>query len=1271
MYPQVSGTVRDAFSKKKLPGADVDLKVWALLFPVTEASTETDEEGRYVFEDIKDIVTWEGGNTYEIVRLVEATHDGYSKVYEDVNGGSGLKYGQKFVVNDILLEPNAVLKGVVVDDKTGDGVASEVYIIDGSTTHAQPMLYATEFLAQYLDEGTTLVDELEEVPEEQTVSQGEGIAIFQPTGSQVAAEYHAQPAYFEMQVPAGDHLLVVKDDLNNYYIDTFNIKINKGDNLFNIRLNRMQHRLKVTVRQAPVEAGTSVQGVVGNVSPSGGTLQAGNVSNVANLDVTNTQGAYSGMTGPIRNARVKVKGRTDYHLTDSYGNVYLEFGGSDNFQVEVLAPEDASYEDKTVYMANFTESRDFKSETIELRQSAEIFGMVTAGNSPVEGAIVRAVVPGKNLFGITDAEGNYRIKGVPSGKSIKVQAMKSQSQYIGDERSVVPSLSNQEPVNFKLSVYEDMDITRILDFPLSVISLKEENGKVIINGEINDIPVNGQVDPVDQYSCLPFQNLQIVPGTQRNSMGIPYAHPAGDHIISTVNSYEVKLNNSLAGNILDTDKGIRILPGRGVSGVIQGRLKLNTDDSFLNEDADFGDTEIYACRIDNNKVTLDLPVIRSNAAHAFPDEGIPVCTGSLGDIEYTLYNFDARAAYTKSRIKDNKLLLDTKLSMQISNLDNYPMSINLGDVALAKYAITYSGTSSVLDIPIEKWSLRADQWSLNQSGLVLNSGNVQTHYASVQFTNMKVDAVTKELKNGTFNLSLLGLKDFTYVQVIGDASIFYDAGHWTLAVFPKTGASYCGYIPTLPGMAAGKNMDVQSIFLQSDLTGNFNLSKEKLKLYHLVDFKPMNLVVKDDYMDFAGVLDLGIPEVNARSAVVQYRKVNGTLAFRFRSFQFDFATNGVKLSFPVPDNALSVNGFHTNGSLYETGKYSVGVKLDHTIQSTIISTLPNQDFKIDQNGSRYLDDIVGDMKVKNKKWTNFIFSGDLVGCEGVEGNLTFEVKGEVSATGESVKMDKMNTPFGDMELEFDFTRRRLTGTLSVSQTMNGAGRVSGNAEAVFDGSGWYFCGGGTIEMFNNPYIKKASTAMLFGSYPELDDPYIREIFTLHTYTKKLPASLAAGINGFYTECISEFPIPYIPEIDIDLGVMTGELGVSVGGGFRTGINFTDNGTIFYAGTTTFVDAHIGVGGTVVVACAGSTFSANFAVSQFGEINTNGSWYVDGTSTLTLKGRAYVGGGCCNSECNYLGIPCPSPCVEDSWSGKKSIIFNAHMGSDGNYIHVNL
>ena len=535
--------------------------------------------------------------------------------------------------------------------------------------------------------------------------------------------------------------------------------------------------------------------------------------------------------------------------------------------------------------------------------------------------------------------------------------------------------------------------------------------------------------------------------------------------------------------------------------------------------------------------------------------------------------------------------------------------------------------------------------------------------ANVSFKNMEIEP--QQLKYGTFDLQTMNIRGIATFNVTGNASLIYQAAHWNLAIVPS--GSSCGYIDPLPGMPANQNIIVSSVYLKSDKSGTFSVESKPFKLYGIADFNPTSLNVYDNRIEFPGTVNLNIPDIPDHDAVITYRKPGSEVNFSFQPFTFDFNTKGVDLVFSLEENSFTSSGITAKGTLSEPNKYSVNVQLNHSSSTTEIVDIPGQTFPIDKAGNRKLSNFDGEMHVSSGQWSNFIFSGDLTGANGVAGKLTFVVNGDITAKDQSVQMDKISTPFGDLKLTYDFDKGRLVGILEIEQEIAGTGYIKGSAESVVDADGWYFCAGGILTIKNNPYIKSMSTALLFGDYPSLNDPFITQTFAEYSYTHSLPQAFQGQIKGFYIDGAATFPVPYIPDIDIDLVVVSGHVSVSAGGDFSLGMNFADAGTTIYTGAAVFINASIGIGGSVGIACAGASFGVNVEVAQQGELKSNGDWYLEGTNTLTLTGSAYAGFGCCDSDCDGYYV---CPCVSHKWSGGVSLQFVAHMGSDDNYFRIN-
>jgi hypothetical protein len=154
----------------------------------------------------------------------------------------------------------------------------------------------------------------------------------------------------------------------------------------------------------------------------------------------------------------------------------------------------------------------------------------------------------------------------------------------------------------------------------------------------------------------------------------------------------------------------------------------------------------------------------------------------------------------------------------------------------------------------------------------------------------------------------------------------------------------------------------------------------------------------------------------------------------------------------------------------------------------------------------------------------------------------------------------------------------------------------------------------------------------------------------------LPEIFPQAVKGFYFEGGISLPVPVIPSVDFDYGLVSGHLYVNIGGDMRNSMQFSD-GLTFGVGQSIFADVGIGLGGSVVLACAGCSANILAMVNFDGQVSTGGNWFVDGEGLITLKGSTYAGWGVCDSDCD--GILC------DKSSGSASVTFgvDAHYGTD--------
>jgi len=1312
-YKSGEGTALD--EGKMAEGVKVSLKTGWSFLNVLQGVTTTKDDGKFSFNA--------SSETGSVASFLTAEKEGYKTATSVLNNGVAIKKGQKFNAGTLYITTKAVFSGKIIDSDNGAGVRSHVSVQNGYTVYSSDPAFISKKLTDNLN--TLSQDELTQInttfaslnlgtmntvvanllSEEKAPSPASRFQT-KPKASMVnkaadvaspAMDFYRGPSLFALPSPSGTQTIIVDpDDRTNYFGDTLVVNLAEGNNTGVIKLSRKIHRIKLSVKVAATEQNSPLDngllgkdGRVPDKEPQSSLTNQKDTNKEAGL--LNKSGTKNGQSDDkksgkqnnqgnkatvpdlktvmdsykfyiVAGAKVKVVGRTDYVTTDEKGIAYLEFDGSDNFDIEVIPPKDRDLESTVRTFTGLSATKNYVEKEVSLKLAAQVSGVVTFNGQGVAGATVKLNYPGKDVETTTADDGSYTLHNVPAENSLDIEATKD--KYIGATQTIDVSYDGKSDVNFELTKSNEMDFSKMLGFPITVTKVEYNGDKTLISGNFVNLPRNGQIETEDENKELSFTGLEVAKGTVTGESGLPYPVPAASSFKVNENEAVLKMNNTFTGKLESDNNGIEIIKGASEnSGFIKGKVSVNTDISFQTNAVVFNAEKIYVKSSPSDQSPEAFNVIASDGGKPFDSNGIPLFNQNGKNINYTLYEFKSEAQAGTSRIDGNKVKLNTVLHTNLQNTGTADLAVQLGDIELTTQDVLPVSKNTPISMPLEQWSLKATRWTIDKSGFKLNEGEVVTHMANVSFTNMEIEP--DALKYGTFDLKQLNIRGLTNLIVTGNASLFYQAGHWNLAIVPI--GSSCGYINSLPGMPSGSKINITSVYLKSNKTGTFDVDTQPFKLYGIVDFNPTSLSVYDDRIEFPGTINLNIPDVAERSALIKYKKYGSEVKLYLQPYSFNFSTKGVDLAFSLDESSLSSTGFTAKGTLSEPGLYSVNVQLNKNATKTEIVDMAGQTFPIDKTGNRKLSNFDGEMHVNSNQWTNFIFSGDLAGTNGVSGRLTFTINGDITADNQSVNVSKIPTPFGDLKLTYDFDKGRIIGILEIDQDLAGTGYIKGSAESVIDADGWYFCAGGKITMKGNPYIKNASTAMLFGDYPSLNDPFITQTFSEYSYNHTLPKAFQGHISGFYIDGAAEFPVPYVPNIDIDLVVVSGHASVSAGGDFSLGMNFSDAGSTIYTGSAIFVNASIGVGGSVGIACAGASFGVNVELAQKGELSSNGDWFLEGTSTLTLTGSAYAGFGCCDSDCDGYWV---CPCVSDSWGGAVSLQFIAHMGSDDNYVKIN-
>jgi hypothetical protein len=386
----------------------------------------------------------------------------------------------------------------------------------------------------------------------------------------------------------------------------------------------------------------------------------------------------------------------------------------------------------------------------------------------------------------------------------------------------------------------------------------------------------------------------------------------------------------------------------------------------------------------------------------------------------------------------------------------------------------------------------------------------------------------------------------------------------------------------------------------------------------------------DDYLYIPG-LGFNIPKVTQSTAIKYFKDSNNKLAFGMDGLNINSnAGNGVYMKFGVNEQqqnsqVLDDWGFRSLGVVGEVGKFEKYCWLYHTVDSTSVlietpytmftTRQTYQKMAVGSETTTYLATLTGGMKVGNNKWNDFHFEGDLTGTKGITDDnkhLAFTVYGEIKADNQKISVKNVPTPFGGMNWVYDFENSRLTGTFDIHQNMGGI-KINGTSEIVVDGFGWYFLGGGTLEV---PGIGPGYAATLFGDYPTLPQT-VKSKFAQASYNKNLPKSFQKNISGFLFSGAASVPV-IIPHFNLDLGIFALGFGIDAGADVKVYKGFDEGGSTYGIGALGFIHAFLTMKS---ITCTTLSGDATLEAGVEGSYQTgSGTFNLDGCTSFSIGGH---------------------------------------------------
>jgi len=992
---------------------------------------------------------------------------------------------------------------------------------------------------------------------------------------------------------------------------------------------------------------------------------------------------------PIKGVSVRFDELNLSKVTNVGGIVEHAFENADsNFTIIVKGPSSGGqdYEERAIH-CKIPNTASWTLIDVWLKKATHFWGHVYVGTEKKPVATARVYIPGTPIEGTTDTTGYYYLSNVPFGWH-EVIAVKGGSGTIGDNAiinatetaiyvtfvmptpsPVVKKKPIQAPVDhidFNLKVYDAMDITHLMGFPIEVASLTPAPGGAKINGSFVSFPTNPQFS--SQTTSLSFNNVTIIPSATQTSQIfgkiVPVAEPKQLPVPTALNEMDVLVyGGAFKGKLVDKNIGIELHNDGTGLGVIKGKVFIKLSSFGINGFSFSGGAPYLTVPGPiPPKVQMRIPVITASGKAPIAGDGIPVVDSAGVAWKYSLYGFNVSTNAGGSYIHGDTLAAASRL--QVGLKKSTPVDINIGAVRLHPSKVELLNGASLPPIKLDQWDLLGKSWVFTPQGFFILKGDLDTKTVFVPFDSLRLTPTDMVSGPNTFKFTSMNLLGVVPMQVTGEPGMGFDdyvvpGGAWKLWVSNKFGSASCAWFSGLPGMADQDTVFVNAFYLTSSGKKTFSLddSRPALTLHKVAAFHPLSqgMDVIMDYVSFKGTTDFHVPGMPEQSVIVQYTNNGGILKFLMQPFWFQFPTNGVMLTFAV--DTLDERGFIGHGNITEPGKpgFNLKVTLFRTPDSTSIwvDTPPVMQQLAIGAPKTTLQYVVGSMRVPENvfAWDDFWFEGDLTGTQGVlpgQNRLHFTVIGEIKADGQGLGI-KNATSFGGMSFTYEFENSRLIGHVSLNKTFSGIG-LQGDATIVVDGSGWFFFAGGNAQF---PGGFGGGAAILIGDYPTIPDS-VKSTFAYYSYKKALPCGFQSSVSGFLISGNAHIPV-IVPSIGVDLFVVSLEAGIQCGGDVRLWMSFANDGNEYGIGVLAFV--HVFVHGSAITCTSfGGDLTLEMAVE--GKYQTNpGVFSVAGCGSIELKAWA-----------KQQGVGLDDVCTPPEISFDKSIGVKADisMSSSGDF-----
>jgi len=854
--------------------------------------------------DVKEMyVTWSPTNE-DYYFVLEIEKDGFSAIITPVNKNSSasaaqgdmlpVKKGEAYNLGDLDLKPNGKVT-ITLKDEEGRSLHGQAYYTDHPATaqvgEIQPLTPGFFInLAVPSGNGRKIVI----LPKDMEVYQQDTISIDVPASGvlekEVVVKYKLHRIYFNIQGSSGIGNSNQKKALQNAKIellDPVNIKMYPG------------------LHSPYISEGTSSN--VNNLPTGGGRTDnsSGMADDLVN-EFTRTTNQGGGADFAFRNSGSRFK----FRITGPKGEV----------SYVVIDKEVASTAGKYWLKVNVT-----------LKAGRTVKGTVKLGTVPVAMARVKLENRLPLIETFTNEAGEYILTGVPADSNLIFSAAKS--GYVGmefDENNptqlyyagsavhsnvMIAGTSNIgiTTIDFKLRIYDGLDLSQMLGFPLEVTKLTETkngvvsrggsaaktvtiSGQVVISDADNEIfKMRGETTDGNPLSTIRFSDIIVIADEKKNAVDTPYARPKTLPMSTSVNFQEISVFGKEGYNAImgDTEKGVTLnnfSSGDTMLGVAQGKVIIDISSFGSNRFAQKEEMFLKPIAGSNN---LFFPVFTASGIPVIdPQSGFLISNGTGGSFEYLLKygqdSFSVKASSTSSRLYKAAVKLDSRLQTNFKNVNPQHANLNLhlGDITIGSNGQLFDIARSVAAQNMEAQTLQLGEFAIHFSSLKMDESGVQfggkldALGMEIPFADATLHPSSFVLLQGSLNLNSLSILGGSVPVKADDGATFgYDGTEknaWYLTIRDDdedgTATSISG--EHLEGLDKNAVVGFKSMWFYSNGSKSVSLSENNpaYRLHNIVDFTINQAELFPNTLSLNGIMDLGIRDFTGYQTALNYER---------------------------------------------------------------------------------------------------------------------------------------------------------------------------------------------------------------------------------------------------------------------------------------------------------------------------------------------------------------------------------------------------------------